>query len=86
MAVLTDEARAQIWKEFMQEAKIYGELSITKQQLRQVFNDLDVWFNDNAGNINAAISQPMRQSLSTNQKIAIARAVLQKRLEERSDG
>ena len=80
MAVLTDNAREEEWQDFMSWVSNRGEEVIaSKPVLRQVFNDLDDFFNVNAATINSAISLPGRTEVSTAHKAYIAARVLLRR-------
>lgn len=66
MAVLSDADRASVWARWMQDnLEVAG---LTKPQLRAAVDALDVFLNDNAAAINAAIPQPARSALTNAQK------------------
>jgi hypothetical protein len=78
VAVLSDADRAELWAEFMRtETGAFGALS--KADLRAAVNALDVFFNDNAATINAAIPQPARGALTTTQKARLLMFVIRQR-------
>jgi len=80
MAVLTDTAREDEWRDFMSWVSSRGEeVQANKVVLRQVFNDLDDFFNANAPAINSAISLPGRSEVTTAHKAYIAARVLLRR-------
>ena len=80
MAVLTDTARENEWQEFMSWVSSRGEeVAASNTVVRQVFNDLDDFFNTNAPAINSAISLPGRSEVSTAHKAYIAARVLLRR-------
>ena len=80
MAVLTDTARENEWQDFMSWVSSRGEEVVAnKIVLRQVFNDLDDFFNANAAAINSSISLPGRAEVTTAHKAYIAARVLLRR-------
>lgn len=83
MAALSDEDRAELAAEYNRE--ISNErvaCSAVKSEVRQLFNDLDSYFNTNAAAINQAISADIRNKFTTAEKSRVARMVLQRRFEK----
>lgn len=77
MAILPDNERVTVWAQSMREFP--GETSLTKAQLRAAVDALDSWVDSNAAAINAAIPQPARSSLTSQQKSFLLALVLQRR-------
>jgi hypothetical protein len=77
MAVLSDGDRVTVWSNFMRAR--FGDLSVTKADLRAAVNGLDDYLNTNATAINTAIPQPARSALSTQQKAALLQFVVAQR-------
>lgn len=85
MANLDDLDRQELWAEFMRQHRVImsesGNSNLTKQQLRNIFNDIDAWLNDNKSAANAAIRQPERGIATNSLKfqilgdVAIRRAI-----------
>lgn len=75
MAVLTAEQRREAWAEMMR----LGGVSISKADLRAAFDAIDDWFDANAATLNAALPQPARASLTTQQKALLLPLVIRKR-------
>jgi len=84
MAYLDNNDRLTAASEWMRED--FGEVSITKSEVLDAINSLDVFLEDNRTVINNAIPEPARSNLSVNQKILMLQYVLARRLEARSDG
>jgi len=77
MGILTDNERQEVWAEWM---KLNDEdISITKQELRAVFNALDGWFDGSMSDANSSIPLPQRTALSQRQKAFILTKVIEKR-------
>jgi len=66
MAVMSDADRASVWAQWMRENT--EPCGITKPDLLAAAVALDVFLNDNAGAVNAAIPQPARGILTNAQK------------------
>ena len=79
MAVLSDEDRFAVWKEYMQIFPALEECGITKADVRAMINAQDTWLNDNAASANQAIPQPARSGLSNAQKARAMTLVIHKR-------
>lgn len=77
MAVLIDQDRFDVWADFMRQS--FGDIGITKTELRAAVNALDDFMNTNAATINNAIPLPARTSLTTAQKAALLNFVVAKR-------
>lgn len=78
MAVMSDSDRRICFEEWMREnASPMG--AVTKAQLRAAFDGLDAELNAQASAFNAAIPQPARAQLTTQQKAHILMAVIRKR-------
>ncbi len=85
MAVLSDNDRALVSKLFQEfcghstnaNERTFGAL--TKSQLRDAVNAIDVWLNDNAAAANSAIPQPARAELTTKQKARMLVFVIERR-------
>lgn len=81
MAILTDQDRIAVWKEFQ------GDLSnareplgaITKTELRAAVDAIDQWVSDNAAAMNTAIPQPARGILTAPQKARLLAAIVRRR-------
>ena len=70
MAVLTSAKRKELWAEFMQKVSERREPlgALTKSELRDALNAIDVWVDDNAALFNAALPQPARSEVTAKQK------------------
>lgn len=69
MAALSDNIRAQLWAELMQEiSNLRQPTALTKQQWRTLINDLDASLDARAATINGDISQPVRGIATTVEK------------------
>jgi hypothetical protein len=80
MAVLSDEDRVVIWREFMQEISSLAEpISISKTELRAAFDAADNWVNTNSAAFNSALPQPARGSLTAPQKARLLMFVVRRR-------
>lgn len=80
MAVLTDQSRAQVWADVMQELSRNGEsIGVTKADLKAAIDALDSYMSTNAAAINTAIPQPARSALSNATKALFLMHVIQKR-------
>ena len=77
MAELTAQQRLEGCGEYMKEET--GTCAVNKTDLRAAFNALDTFFHSNAATINAAIPQPARSNLTTEQKARLLMAVIRKR-------
>ena len=77
MAVLSDQDRADVTQEFMQQAK--GPLTIVKTDVRACVNGLDDYYNANAGAINQSLPLPGRTALTINDKALMDTLVKNKR-------
>lgn len=75
MAIITEEQRREAWTEMMR----LGGVSVAKADLRAAFNAIDSWIDANAATINAAIPQPARSGLTTQQKALLLALVIRKR-------
>jgi hypothetical protein len=82
MAVLSDQDRADVATEFMQQAK--GPLSVIKADIRAAVNGLDDWYNTNAASANAAIPQPARSALTLTDKAHMSNLIVSKRYDKGS--
>lgn len=79
MAVLTEQDRFDTWAEVMRVGADFGQVTITKQDLRAAVNAVDQFLSDNAAALNAAIPQPARGSLTAAQKAFIVEMIARKR-------
>ena len=80
MAVLPNAERVEVWAEYMRQLSNDGEsIGVTKPDLRDAVNALDDFMDANAGVINAAIPQPARGTLTTQQKALLLSYVVLKR-------
>lgn len=84
MAELSEQDRAAVWADVMRQAALTIRLdhpvsNITKPDLRAAVNALDTWLDSNAASANAALPQPARGSLSTEQKAALLMYVIARR-------
>jgi hypothetical protein len=77
MAVLSDQDRADVTQEFMQQA--LGPHTITKADIRAAVNALDDWYNSNAASANAALPQPARGAMSQADKAHMSNLIVSKR-------
>lgn len=77
MAVLSDEARAEVTAAFMQQAA--GPLTILKADIRAAVNGLDDWYDANAVAANQALPQPARGALSLEDKALMSNLIVTKR-------
>ena len=77
MAVLSEEARAEVTAEFMQQAK--GPHTILKTDVRAAVNGLDDWYNANAGNANQALPPAARAGMSQTDKALLSNLIVNKR-------
>ena len=77
MAFLAESDRQAIWSEWMSANE--ASISVTKADLRAVFDALDTFLENNAGAINNAIPQPARAALSAPQKAQILVYVIERR-------
>lgn len=81
MAALSDNDRAAVWAEFMDEMSRGREAcGVTKADIRAAVNAVDAWADTNAPSFNAAIPQPARGALTAKQKARLLFRVTQKRL------
>ncbi len=80
MADLTNAQRYQIWAEWMRD-NTQG-VSITKQQLRTAFNEMDTFIGNNVGNIFDAVSEPAKSALTNRQKAHIFYLIVKTRWED----
>jgi hypothetical protein len=78
MAVLSDNDRAQINRDFMRECT-EAFAGVLQADLRAAVNGLDDYFDINAAAINLAIPQPARSALTLTQKSLLVRFVIAKR-------
>lgn len=80
MAVLSDNARQDVWADAMRQISDAREpVSISKADLRAAVNALDTYLNDNASAINTTIPQPARGALTSAQKARLLMLVIQRR-------
>jgi hypothetical protein len=77
MGVLSEGDRVLTWATFMRGG--FGDLNVTKADLRAAVDALDDFLNTNAAAINSAIPQPARGALSTSQKAALLQFVVYRR-------
>lgn len=77
MAILSDNARLEVWEELIKE--FIAPHGCTKDQLRAAVNALDDWLEANAAAINTAIPQPARSNLSPSQKAKLLSLVALRR-------
>ena len=77
MAVLTDQQRAEVMTEFMQQAK--GPHTILKADVRAAVDGLDSWYDANAAAANQAIPQPARGQMSLSDKALLSNLIVNKR-------
>lgn len=80
MAAMSDNDRADTWREYMKELSSENEpLDVLKADLRTVINEIDDWVDSNQASFNNAISQPMRAALTAPQKARLLLFVVRKR-------
>jgi len=79
MAVLSDNDRIAVWRQWMQENKEAIAGALTKAELRAAIDAADTWANDNQSAYNTALPTPARTVLSTPQKVAVLMFVVAKR-------
>lgn len=80
MAVLTDQARADLWSTFMRELSAErGGLALTKADLRAAVNGLDDLMSASETAINNAIPPPARSALTVPQKARLLMFVVRQR-------
>ena len=84
MAVLTNNARRDLWRAYMQEMSAQQQAvgPITKADLRAAVDALDDFLNTNAAAINQAIPQPARSALTVPQKARLLVYVVERRTSE----
>ena len=84
MAVLTNNARRDLWRAYMQEMSAQQQAvgPITKADLRAAVDALDDFLNTNAAAINQAIPQPARSALTVPQKARLLIYVVERRSSE----
>jgi len=86
MAILEENARFQVWADFMRDSSAKQESltscgPMTKQELRSAVNAIDQWINDNQTSFNSALPIPARTALTPKQKAGLLVAVVLKRWE-----
>lgn len=82
MAVLSNADRAAVWEQLMSELSQRREhLGVLKGEGRTVLNAMDQWISDNMASFNAAVPQPARSVLTSNQKEEWFTALLHRRRE-----
>lgn len=82
MALLTAQQRAEVTAELMRRNPTsFG--GITKAQLRAVVDAADDWANTNAAAYNAAVPQPQRGVMATEEKALALSLVIERRYIER---
>lgn len=81
MAILGEEDRVTVWREFMADRSLARDAfgALTKADMRAAVDALDAFLNDNAVTINSAIPQPARAALTTQQKALLLRFVIARR-------
>jgi hypothetical protein len=81
MAVLSENARAELHAAFMREGDLLTETygAMTKADLRAAVNAVDQFMEDNKGAMNNAIPLPARSEMTTKQKALLYVYVLQRR-------
>lgn len=80
MAVLVDADRQAVWAEFMrEESSARQPVTLTKADLRAVFDAADAWADANSASYNIAIPQSARAALTARQKAKLLAMVLAKR-------
>lgn len=84
MAVLTNNARRELWRAYMQEMSAQQQAvgPITKADLRAAVDALDDFLNTNVAVINQAIPQPARSALTVPQKARLLVYVVERRFIE----
>lgn len=81
--VLTDEERKEVWGQFMRENREpFGD--ITKQELRQAFDETDEWLEANFAGYEASLPSKALSILSPTQRLKLLRDVIDKRLSKAS--
>lgn len=77
MAVLSDSARASIWRAVMRFLSDRRDPvgTLTKAELRAAINAIDDWVDANATALNTAIPQPARAQLTAAQKALLLAGV-----------
>ena len=81
MATMQEADRSLAYQDYMAQVCSARESigTLTKAEIRAALNALDQWFSDNAATINAAIPQPARGQLTTDQKARLAMLVIRNR-------
>lgn len=80
MAVLSDEARAEVMREFMRWwSHDSAPATMNKAQLVEVVAAADAWADANAASYNTAIPQPQRGLMTARQKAKMLSLVITKR-------
>lgn len=77
MAVLTDQQRAEVTAEWMQQAK--GPHTILKTDVRAAVDGYDSWVDANAASANQSLPQPARGQMSLEDKALLNTLVINKR-------
>lgn len=82
MAVLTDNDRVDIWREYMRYGSNEREtMGLTKPELRAAIDATDDWINDNQASYNNALPTAAKASLTQKQKVRLFLAVAEKRFD-----
>ncbi len=80
MSVLPDADRIKAWADLMRKfSDDRQSITITKTDLRAAVDALDSWIDANAATINAALPQPARGNLTTQQKAILLMYVITQR-------
>ena len=79
MAVLSNTDRADVHARWMRD--YFGDISISKTDLRAAIDAADDWANTNAAAYNLALPILSRTNLSSRQKAAILEYVIRRRFE-----
>jgi hypothetical protein len=77
MAVLSEQARAEVWAGHMRANE--QAFNLSKADLRAAVNAIDGWIDSNAAALNAVIPQPARSALTTSQKAQLLTLVVARR-------
>lgn len=77
MAVLTNQQRAEVTAEFMQQAR--GPHTILKPDVRAAVDGLDGFYDANAVAANQSIPQPARGAMSLEDKALLSNLIVNKR-------
>ena len=82
MGLLNDAMRRLLWSKFMKDISIKRqEIAITKLELREAINAIDVWVENNQANFNSSLPIEARTKLTAVQKAFLLAFVATKKAE-----